>query len=421
MLEKAGNVLRDEILPGRARFLLFMAAAGIVTGFLYASGESLDGQDTLDLLDKAFYWKWILYGVTAGGISGAVWLAAARINAGRPAAGKVEPAGRRALSGHLLYTGILFVCWMPAFLSLVPGAFSYDAYAEWEQVRTGCLNSHHPVLHVLLAGGLAEGFYRMTGSYNIGIGVYTIVQMLFLANILALSIRFLEKRGIGRRGRLAALLFYGFSPVFQLFSICATKDVIFAAFELLFFMSVLLLAENKERFFTGAGPRAVFMAAAFGTMVFRNNGLVIVLLMLPVLFFFCGKFRRRFILPAAGILMLYGFYAGPVYQMLSVAPGGIEEMLSVPIQQMARVYRYDHASLAPEDLELLYRAVPRENLEAYKPTVADPVKSGFDREGYEANKKELAALWVRWGMEHPLTYINSFLVGTVDFWYPGGW
>lgn len=47
---------------------------------------------------------------------------------------------------HLFYTGILMLCWLSALLSIVPGAFSYDAYAEWEQVRTGMITSHHPVL-----------------------------------------------------------------------------------------------------------------------------------------------------------------------------------------------------------------------------------------------------------------------------------
>lgn len=120
-----------------------------------------------------------------------------------------------------------------------------------------------------------------------------------------------------------------------------------------------------------------------------------------------------------GVILLYGVYRGPVYSVLSVQPGGIEEMLSVPIQQMARVYHYERDSLDAADLELLYRVLPEENLQAYKPTVADPVKSGFIRAGFDANKKELLRLWVEWGLAHPLTYLNSFLVNTVDFWYPG--
>ena len=63
-----------------------------------------------------------------------------------------------------------------------------------------------------------------------------------------------------------------------------------------------------------------------------------------------------------------------MYKVLDVAPGGVEEMLSVPLQRMARVHRYDSASLQEEDLEALYRFVGRESLDQYKPTVSDPVK-----------------------------------------------
>lgn len=100
-------------------------------------------------------------------------------------------------------------------------------------------------------------------------------------------------------------------------------------------------------------------------------------------------------------MLLYGIYVGPLYALLSVVPGGVEEMLPVPIQQMARVYHYDYDSLDAQDLELLYRVLPKENLEAYKPTVADPVKSGFDREGFAANRREFFKLWVRWGWSIP--------------------
>lgn len=63
--------------------------------------------------------------------------------------------------------------------------------------------------------------------------------------------------------------------------------------------------------------------------------------------------------------------------------------------------------------------LPEKNLKAYKSTVSDPVKSGFNQEGFDSVSGEFFQLWAKWGMEHPLTYINSFLVNTVDFWYPG--
>ncbi len=403
-----------------ARKAIFAGITGIIAGFLYAAGRSLDQQDTLNLLDKGFYLRWLMLSVVAAAAICGIWQLAARLSAGRIWERTRQKGAELPLPFlQLLYAGILLICWLPAFLSIVPGVFSYDAYAEWEQVRTGMITSHHPVIHVLLVGGLLEGFYRLTGSYNVGIGIYTLLQMLFVSNILALTICYLKKRGVGLWGRLLTLLFYGLSPVLQMFAICTTKDVIFSAFELLLMLLTLLFVEDRDHFFADRKIQGGCIAAAFGTMIFRNNGLYIVLLLLTLLFFLCRRYWKRYILLVLGILALYGIYAGPACSALRVTPGGIEEMLSVPIQQLARVYHYDYASLAQEDLELLYQALPRESLEAYKPTVADPVKSGFNREGFEANKKELLGLWIRWGLEHPLTYINSFLIGTVDFWYPG--
>ena len=120
----------------------------------------------------------------------------------------------------------------------------------------------------------------------------------------------------------------------------------------------------------------------------------------------------------AVIFVPYFLYIGPMYRVLDVKPGGVEEMLSVPLQQMARVYKYDIDSLSGEDLDTLYRFVEEESLSQYKPTVSDPVKQGFHREEFQTHKWDFLGLWIRMGMDHPLTYVNSFLINTVDAWYP---
>lgn len=404
----------------RTRKVVFAAAAGIVTGFLYAGGRRLDRYDTLDLLDRFFYFEWVGKGILAALVFFLLWKLADRMSAVRPVLTGEEKRRLSAPVLHWIQVCILMLCWLPAFLSIVPGAFSYDAYAEWEQVKNGAITSHHPVIHVLLAGGLPELFHGLTGSYNAGIGVYTVLQMFLTANALSLTVSYICGKAGGRPvWRAAALLFYGFSPVIQLFAVCTTKDVLFTACELLFMVLVLRLTGEQDSFFTRRETGICFVAVVFGTMILRNNGLYIALFMLAVLFFACRRYWKKYLLLTGAVLLLYGIYRGPVYDTLSVEPGGIEEMFSVPIQQMARVYHYERDSLDAEKLDLLYRVLPEENLQAYKPTVADPVKSGFIREGYEANKKELLRLWIDWGLAYPLTYMNSFLVNTVDFWYPG--
>lgn len=142
----------------RTRKIVFAAVTGIITGFQYAAGSRLDRQDTLDLRDASFYLSWLVISVAAASIVYVIWWFANRLWTDRMTSGRKEE--NRSHGGveftplflHLFYTGVLLLCWLPALLSIVPGVFSYDAYAEWEQVKTGLITSHHPVLHVLLVG-----------------------------------------------------------------------------------------------------------------------------------------------------------------------------------------------------------------------------------------------------------------------------
>lgn len=404
-------------MRGKTRKLVFSAITGILTAFCYVAGYRLDTFDTLNLSDKRFYMQWAAVSVAAGVIAYLLWHAIDRISErpGKGAPGKT-PRGMNAAC-----TVLLFLCWLPALLSIFPGAFSYDAFDEWEQVKNWMLTSHHPVAHVLLLGGLTEGLFRLTGSYNLGIAAYSVLQMLILAGAFAAVIDFMREYGIPRAWRVIAVIFYAVSPVAQLFSICATKDVLFTAAELVFFLYVIRFSVDRE--LPGNRKRMVrFGISALCTMILRNNGLYIVLLTLLVLAMVCGKnllkYKRNLITFFLVIFVPYLLYTGPVYKMWNVTPGGVEEMLSVPLQQMARVYRYDYDSLDGEELELLYRFVERDALEQYRPTVSDFVKQGFHREEFEEDKAGFIRLWVRLGIGHPLTYINSFLINTVDAWYP---
>lgn len=398
------------------RKIAFSAMTGILTAFCYAAGKPLDVYDSLNLTDKGFYFRWFLLSLLAGAVIYFVWELFRR----------VQMREVRIKNFNLPYwfcVIFLLLCWLPALFSLFPGAFAYDAYAEWQQVHMGNITSHHPVVHVLLLGGLVELGHHLTGSYNAGMAVYTLLQMTIMAFVLSSTIHFLKEFRVPGIFQLLPLLFYGLSPVMQLFSISATKDVLFTGAELMFVLYVIRFCCRREALLQNKKRMCAFCAAAFFTMILRNNGFYIVLVTLVILAFVCKKDWKRFSkelgLMLLGILLPYLLYVGPFYSALQVTSGGVEEMLSVPLQQMARVYRYDYASLEQADLELLYSIVPQENLEEYRATVSDFVKRGFQREVFEEKQTEFWKLWLKWGMKHPLTYINSFLINTVDAWYPG--
>jgi len=408
---------------GMRRKVLWSLCLGLILGFCYVAGYYLDNYDSLDLMSGKFYLIWLAVSVMATIVMFGIFKGIERVNEGFERTG--TPREKKGLKFSLCVP-VLLLCWTPAFLSIFPGAFSYDAYAEWEQVAQGSITAHHPVIHVLVTGGLIEGFRNLTGSYNVGIAVYTIIQMIILACIFAKVIRFMAEFGLPMFFQIFALCFFGLSPVVQLFAVSVTKDTIFAGVELLFLLYVLRYYCQRQSFFANRRYLIGFVVTAFFTMVLRNNGLYIVLIVLVIMsgtFLWDRKgsgkrFGKQWLMVLAGILLLYGTYVGPFYRVLDVTPGGVEEMLSVPIQQMARVHKYDYATLEQQDLELLYKVLPKENLDDYRATVSDFVKKGFLREGFEENKIAFAGLWAKWLVEHPFAYINSFLINTVDFWYP---
>lgn len=412
------------IMMSRRR-LLFSVITGIWVAFCFAAGKPLDTYGFLDLAGTGFYTNWIILSVICAILIYCIWICFGRITVKY---GKKEE-GAETVKEIMWWKKpvcilFLFLCWFPALLSLFPGAFAYDAYEEWQQVHFGNITSHHPVIHVLFLGGSVELGYDLAGNYNVGIAIYTILQMLIMAWILSELVDFMEEHKVPRGFQIVSVFFYGFSPVMQLFAICATKDVLFTGVELLFFLYVYRFCCEREAFLRNRRWEVGFCITAFLTMILRNNGLYIVLAILILLIFVCikawKKEAKKFIVMLLGIIFLYFIYTGPVYYFLGVMPGGVEEKLSVPLQQMARVYTYHYESLQQEDVELFYQFVPQENLEEYRPTVADFVKSGFQREYYKEHKIELVKLWLKWGKEHPLTYLNSFLVGSVDAWYPKG-
>lgn len=405
----------------------FAGIGGIVISFCYVAGKPLDLYDSLNLQEKAFYGKWLLTAAAVSLLLFFLWEVLDKLRQKEWLSRWKRPDWWKGRLPFFICMAVLFLAWLPALLSLFPGAFAYDAYEEWQQVHNGAITAHHPVLHVLILGGLVESFYKMTGSYNVGIAVYTIAQMLVMSFLLTLSIRKMGRLKMPGILQAAALLFFALSPVTQLFAISATKDVVFTGVELLFFLNVTEACKEKE-YLAKRSNRASFAVTAFFTMILRNNGFYIVLATLVFLALaavlgkkrkdILRKYGKQLLQILAGIFIPYLIYVGPFYSLLGVTPGGMEEMLSVPLQQMARVYHYEQASLEQEEIELLCTVVEPEQLEQYRATVSDFVKKGFQKEAFQENKSAFIKLWVKWGVAHPLIYVNSFLINTVDAWYP---
>ncbi len=356
-------------------------------------------------------------------------LAQAKVAAGNTKAGEKAFPGKRMpdkiahvlewTDRHIVLLSfvVLFLCWLPVFLAVYPGFFVYDAQDEYVQVASRTFSTHHPLVHVLLLGGTVCGVHKLTGSYNLGIACYTVLQMAVVAGGFAFLFWYLRERRISRGIRLFGLFYLGLFPTVVMFTLCSAKDALFTT-ALLLLMICLLEMGAQERFFTSRGWRLLFVLSGMAMMLFRNNGFYAFLVMIPFLLFLQKKQWRQILFLTACAVAGCLFVNVGLKTALHAQSGEYQEILTVPIQQMARTYKYAPEVFTPEDREILYEVLSKEALSLYTPRLSDPVKYRFDNAAFAEDKAKYGSLWLRTGMKKPLIYLNAWFMTSYGFWYP---
>lgn len=381
-----------------------------------------------------------------------------------------------SLSSFLPDWLILVLLILPVFLAEFPGFFVYDAHDELYEVLTRTFTAHHPLLHVLLLGRTIAFFHKFTGSWNAGIAVYIFLQMLVITAVFSLVLQMLRKFYVPRRIRVICLLFLGLFPTVVMYVLCSAKDGLFSAFLLLLTVFLYLLYRDPEHFLQSRKKAAGFVLSALLMMLFRYNGFYSFLVFVPFGIIFLPRthsslkrpvpsggpseqrcpvssgdrspqrrpadsgepslqrrpalFRQHSSRPSRSLrLRITAMLLLPVALFLAVNTGmtkiltgpdtkEYQEMLTVPISQLARAYNYQKDVFSKEDILLLHRYLPEENLNRYEPLCTDLLKVGFNNEAFSEDKSSFVKLWLRIGKKAPAVYVNAWLLTSYGYWYP---
>lgn len=312
----------------------------------------------------------------------------------------------------------LLLCWLPVLLAVYPGFFVYDAQDEWVQVASRVFSTHHPLVHVLMLGGIICAVHKVTGSYNLGIACYMIVQMVIVSGGFTYLLSYMRRRGVSRTVRVISLLYFAFFPVVVMFTLCSAKDALFTVALLMLLLALLDMGSSAETFFSSGRKMLFFVLSAAAMMIFRKNGVYAFAVMVPILLIYQKKYLKKMALLLAAAFLSYFLVNGALTVALHAGHGENQEILTVPIQQLARTYKFNKEAFEPEDIEALHEVLPEEALVLYNPKLSDPVKVRFQNEVFAADKSKYAGLWVRIGLKKPLSYINAWLMNSYGFWYP---
>ena len=418
-----------------------MAALGLAFGMVNYFATTLFAYDTWTFLDSFGAWAFALLRIAgqAAVMTAVIAAVCARLErAPRAASGGGSPVRRAGLADRLTARfprvavwrrrhpaaaamAFLLLCWSPYLIAFYPGTIIWDM-GEMLGGLYGlrALTTWHPMFTTWLFGGCVW-LGRLLGGDNLGAFFFTMLQTLFLAYALADVLRFLRRLGLGRGWRLAALLFFGLTPIFGSFAQAVGKDTLYTA-------ALTLFAVRTAETLRFGAPRgrewvryAVFTLLA---CLLRTNGLYVVLgtAAVTVAFGLRGRARLTAGSALAAALALAFAFNNVLLPALNITDESASGLYSVCFQQSARTLR-DHAdTVTAEEYAAVDAVLDAENLPSLnEANISDPVKFTFRQYG-EGRAVEAAALaeyrktWLSMFTEYPLTYLEAFVAGNSGYY-----
>lgn len=313
------------------------------------------------------------------------------------------------------YTVVILLCWLPVFLAYYPSVFAYDAEGQLYQVLAHDYSTHHPLLHTLFLGAFFKLGENLPGSYSSGMALHSIVQMFFMAMILGYVLAVLYRERTSWVMRLLLLLFYALFPANSVLAVSTTKDVLFSGLVLLYVAKLYQWCNGNCKMTKEFVLPFVLISVTM--LLFRNNAVYAWLVCQPFLLIFAGKRKalKRYALAAAATFLLFCLGGIGLKAAVSAQNGSPREMLSVPLQQMARTRVMHEEEIDDEMRQKLDSYLPSEWVfAAYNPYLADPVKN---RAVIHDDPAGLMKTWVRLGLQFPMTYVDAFLDNSIGYWY----
>ncbi len=362
----------------------------------------------------------LLFTAVFGAALMGLYLLADRITGREPSSKKESLFSRITGNGFVVFL-LLVACWVPVWLAFYPGTFMEDSLTQFYNYLDWMHSAHHPLLHTLLLGFcMMHGIdLHAEGYATYGIAIYSIVQMVLLAAMLAYACHWLRKRQAPLWARLVVTLLFALFPFYSLWSFSAQKDILFGGLSMLFVLELIDLW--REGWPTLRSPWRIirFVILAVLMMLMRNNGVYALVLLIPFAVLLAKGARWR--VAALLVICVAAYFGanGALVNALEAESGSRVEMLSIPLQQIARTLR-DHPDtpLSDEEQALLERLYPDGFVEYYEPAIADPVKWAIDYDELDESTPELLQLWARLLTQHPVTYVEAFMAQNLPYLLP---
>lgn len=350
---------------------------------------------------------------------------------------------------------VLALCWLPVLVGYAPALFMWDTNTQilqWFGLpnhisssvdlldSSVLLTQHHPPLHTALVGLCVQAGISLAGSENLGIFIYAVLQWAVDILVISWAFRIAQIVGAPHAPHFVALGFIALVPAYSNYSVLVTKDVLFASALLLFAIELVYLvfcaASSDGRIAFSRRHAVLLVAGALGAALLRSGMIVAVAGGALAATLLLWRMQRRLareglrpvsaqsllrvpLIALALVIAVNLLLARVVYPALAITPSSKREVLSIPMQQVARFMRDRPDAVQPEDLRAIDRVLDAPSLaRLYDPSKSDPVKATYKE---QASSDDLSAFWQTWARlfaRDPGCFISATAANYYGYFYP---
>ena len=333
---------------------------------------------------------------------------------------------------HLLVRAvIIFVAWLPYFSIFYPGTsnedttiqlmeyFEIPSYIQTMSSVQGddiFITNHHPYILTELFGHFTEWGLNH-GDIQKGVALYVLIQMIMLSLIFSIVVCYVQYVGATKKRTRIVLAFFALLPIFPMYATCMIKDTPYAAFCLLMLIMMWEVERTDGEVLSSWKFNLVMILDAFLMMLTKVYGEYV---MAVVFIFYVIKYRKKWfrvlISTLAPVLVFHILYLNMFLPAMNVAPGGMQEALSVPLQQTARYVVTYPDEVTSKEKKAIKAIIPYSKIEKlYEPELSDRLKRRFNQEATDEELKAYFKVWWKMGLKHPLCYIDATLNNTYSY------
>lgn len=325
------------------------------------------------------------------------------------------------LSAHpILMAAVQLLFWTPCYLATFPGGFRYDATDELNQIANG-FNGNFPLLHSVIITTLLPALHRLTGTYNTGIAVYTIVQMILASAIFTHILRKLLDKGTHWKLVGCFLLYYILFPVIPMVLSQVVRDILFSLI-LTYTVFLFYLMSSEPEHFMASCRKPFLLGVVFSlALLARNNNsglfMYIVVFLISILVWL--KYRKPYLRGSC----IFAASAIGSYILLStlfihlcqpMVPANTNASLSLFSQPLARAYQLEPEIWTEEEIAE-YGQYFQGTDTRYVAENADSTKGRLNIDG---NLGTFLKFWAKVGLKHKSCYLDAILANTRQMWFP---